>query len=313
MWKTYFVLLFYFPFSLYSFQVQIISSDSLEAAAFKQSLTQIDLPANGLKKQELIDQLFTKSFNSGSLLIEDVLNKIYEDNLESYLIKVCGKNVDNLSARGQARVYLLIGDAQFSLGQQYEALLAYAKAEKKVKDSPLAYEAKWKTAKAYFYSGDFDLAKELLDILKQGTDREIANDALNLSMFLDDHLGIDSLEKEVRQFVQIQKLQDFRKWKEADEALKIFLDSTKQENLADDLLFLRAQRAYQKKELILAKSLFLECYQKYPLDIYADDALFAYLDLDRFKDEKLCLQFIQQFPSSLFVDTVRLHLLNTKK
>ena len=129
----------------------------------------------------------------------------------------------------------------------------------------MAYEAKWKTARAYFFSGDFDLAKELLDILKQGTDREIANDALNLSMFLDDHLGMDSLEKEVRQFVQIQKLQEFRKWKEADEALKIFLESTKQENLADDLLFLRAQRAYQKKELILAKSLFLESYQKYPL------------------------------------------------
>ena len=62
--------------------------------------------------------------------------------------------IDGQLLWGQARVYLLIGDAQFSLGQQYEALLAYAKAEKKVKDSPLAYEAKWKTSKAYFYSGD---------------------------------------------------------------------------------------------------------------------------------------------------------------
>jgi tetratricopeptide (TPR) repeat protein len=221
--------------------------------------------------------------------------------------------VDKLSPSGQARVLLLMGDAKSSLGQPYEALLSYSKAEKKVKDSPLAYEAKWRTAKAYYYAGDFDLAKELLDILKQGTDREIANDALNLSMFLDDHLGMDSLEKDVRQFVQIQKLQNFQKWKAADEALEQIIVSSPQENLIDDLLYLRAQRALLKKEFPLAKSLFLESYQKFPLDIYADDSLYKYLELDQFKDEKLGFQFIQQFPSSLFVDAVRSHLMNPKK
>ena len=313
MWKTLFILLFCFPNVLFAFQIQPLPSDSLVALEFKQSLSLIHSPSYTSKKEELIGQLFTKSFYSGALLVKDVLNIIYEDNLESYLISVCGKNVDNLNPRAQARVLLLMGDAQSSMGQHYEALLSYAKAEKKVKDSPLAYEAKWRTAKAYYYAGDFDLAKELLDILKQGTDREIANDALNLSMFLDDHLGIDSLEKDIRQFVQIQKLQQFQKFKAADEALEKFIKASPQENLADDLLYLRAQRALQKKDLTQAKSLFLDCYQKYPLDIYADDALFQYLKLDEFKDEKLGFQFIQQFPSSLFLDTLRNHLLNPKK
>lgn len=313
MWKTLLILLFCFPNTVRAFQFQAVPTDSLVALEFKQSLSLINSPTHIRQKEELLGQLFTKSFYSGVLLINDVLNIIYEDNLESYLLNVCGKNVDKLSPSGQARVLLLMGDAKSSLGQPYEALLSYSKAEKKVKDSPLAYEAKWRTAKAYYYAGDFDLAKELLDILKQGTDREIANDALNLSMFLDDHLGIDSLEKDVRQFVQIQKLQNFQKWKAADEALERFTSSSPQENLIDDLLYLRAQRALLKKEFPLAKSLFLESYQKFPLDIYADDSLYKYLELDQFRDEKLGFQFIKQFPSSLFVDAVRSHLMNPKK
>jgi tetratricopeptide (TPR) repeat protein len=313
MWKTLFIFLFCFPNVSFAFQILTLPSDSLVALEFKQSLFLIHSPTNTAKKEELLSQLFTKSFYSGALLINDVLNIIYEDNLELYLTSVCGKNVDNLNPKAQAKVLLLMGDAQSSMGQHYEALLAYAKAEKKVKDSPLAYEAKWRTAQAYYFAGDFELAKELLDILKQGTDREIANDALNLSMFLDDHLGIDSLEKDVRQFVQIQKLQHFQKWKVADEALQKFVTSSPQENLADDLLYLRAKRALQKKDFTQAKSLFLDCYTKYPLDIYADDALYQYLQLDQFKDEKLGIQFIQQFSSSLFIDAVRSHLLKPKK
>jgi tetratricopeptide (TPR) repeat protein len=313
MWKTLLILLFCFPNTVRAFQFQAVPTDSLVALEFKQSLSLINSPTYIRQKEELLGQLFTKSFYSGVLLINDVLNIIYEDNLESYLLNVCGKNVDKLSPSGQARVLLLMGDAKSSLGQPYEALLSYSKAEKKVKDSPLAYEAKWRTAKAYYYAGDFDLAKELLDILKQGTDREIANDALNLSMFLDDHLGIDSLEKDVRQFVHIQKLQNFQKWKAADEALERFTSSSPQVNLIDDLLYLRAQRALLKKEFPLAKSLFLESYQKFPLDIYADDSLYKYLELDQFRDEKLGFQFIKQFPSSLFVDAVRSHLMNPKK
>ncbi|MEY4611149.1 MAG: hypothetical protein RL246_1468 [Bacteroidota bacterium] len=313
MWKTILILLFCFPNTVRAFQFQAVPTDSLVALEFKQSLSLINSPTYIRQKEELLGQLFTKSFYSGALLINDVLKIIYEDNLESYLLNVCGKNVDKLSPSGQARVLLLMGDAKSSLGQPYEALLSYSKAEKKVKDSPLAYEAKWRTAKAYYYAGDFDLAKELLDILKQGTDREIANDALNLSMFLDDHLGMDSLEKDVRQFVQIQKLQNFQKWKAADEALEQFVVSSPQENLIDDLLYLLAQRALLKKEFPLAKSLYLESYQKFPLDIYADDSLYKYLELDQFKDEKLGFQFIQQFPSSLFVDAVRSHLMNPKK
>jgi len=76
--------------------------------------------------------------------------------------------------------------------------------------------------------------------------------------------------------------------------------------------FICGRRAFQKKDFSGAKSLFLAYYQKFPLDIYADDALYQYLQLDQFKDEKLGFQFIQQFPSSLFVDDVRSHLLNPK-
>jgi hypothetical protein len=89
----------------------------------------------------------------------------------------------------QAQMKLELGDILTYKGKKYDALIQYAQVEKQVKDSPLAYEAKIKTAKLYFYTGDFELAKELSDILKQGTQREIANDALELSLLIEDNTG----------------------------------------------------------------------------------------------------------------------------
>ena len=53
---------------------------------------------------------------------------------------------DNL----QAQMKLELGDILTYKGKKYDALIQYAQVEKQVKDSPLAYEAKIKTAKVYF-------------------------------------------------------------------------------------------------------------------------------------------------------------------
>lgn len=102
----------------------------------------------------------------------------------------------------QAQMKLELGDILTYKGKKYDALIEYAQVEKQVKDSPLAYEAKIKTVKLYFYTGDFELAKELADILKQGTQREIANDALELSLLIEDNTGIDSLEVGLKKICQ---------------------------------------------------------------------------------------------------------------
>jgi tetratricopeptide (TPR) repeat protein len=216
---------------------------------------------------------------------------------------------DNL----QTQMKLELGDILTYKGKKYDALIQYAQVEKQVKDSPLAYEAKIKTAKLYFYTGDFELAKELADILKQGTQREIANDALELSLLIEDNTGIDSLEVGLKKFANIRFLYDQKRWEEGDSLLVLLTTENKQESLQDDILYLRATRARQKGDNALAKEIYWEIFKKFPEDIYGDDALFYYLTLADSTNSEPFLLFIKQYPSSLHVSDVRTMLNNAKK
>ena len=213
----------------------------------------------------------------------------------------------------QAQMKLELGDILTYKGKKYDALIQYAQVEKQVKDSPLAYEAKIKTAKLYFYTGDFELAKELADILKQGTQREIANDALELSLLIEDNTGIDSLEVGLKNFANIRFVYDQKRWEEGDSFLALLTTENKQESLQDDILYLRATRARQKGENVLAKEMFWEIFKKFPEDIYGDDALFYFLTLSDTANSEPFLLFIKQYPNSLHLSDVRVMLNNAKK
>ena len=213
----------------------------------------------------------------------------------------------------QAQMKLELGDILTYEGKKYDALIQYAQVEKQVKDSPLAYEAKIKTAKLYFYTGDFELAKELADILKQGTQREIANDALELSLLIEDNTGIDSLEVGLKNFANIRFMYDQKRWAEGDSLLVLLTNQNKQESLQDDILYLRATRARQKGENAFAKEMYWEIFKKFPEDIYGDDALFYFLTLSDTANSEPFLLFIKQYPSSLHLSDVRVMLNNPKK
>ena len=213
----------------------------------------------------------------------------------------------------QAQMKLELGDILTYKGKKYDALIQYAQVEKQVKDSPLAYEAKIKTAKLYFYTGDFELAKELADILKQGTQREIANDALELSLLIEDNTGIDSLEVGLKNFANIRFVYDQKRWEEGDSLLALLTTENKQESLQDDILYLRATRARQKGENVLAKEMYWEIFKKFPEDIYGDDALFYFLTLSDTANSEPFLLFIKQYPNSLHLSDVGGMLNNAKK
>jgi tetratricopeptide (TPR) repeat protein len=213
----------------------------------------------------------------------------------------------------QAQMKLELGDILTYKGKKYDALIQYAQVEKQVKDSPLAYEAKIKTAKLYFYTGDFELAKELADILKQGTQREIATDALELSLLIEDNTGIDSLEVGLKKFANIRFMYDQKRWEEGDSLLVLLTTENKQESLQDDILYLRATRARQKGDNALAKEIYWEIFKKFPEDIYGDDALFYYLTLADSANTEPFLLFIKKYQSSLHLSDVRTMLNNAKK
>jgi hypothetical protein len=65
------------------------------------------------------------------------------------------------------RCKLDLGDIYVLKNEPWEATLLYSQVEKSQKEDYLGQEAKLKNAKLYYYNGEFDLSKEVLDILKK--------------------------------------------------------------------------------------------------------------------------------------------------
>lgn len=227
---------------------------------------------------------------------------LYQLHQESPAIALLEKalNAFSLENNVQAKLRLELGNAYAFQGKKYEALIQFAQVERLVNDSPLAYEAKLKTAKWYFYTGDFELAKEVLNILKDGTQRQIANDALNLLWVIEDHEAKDSIETNLKAFANIQALAEQQRWEAYDAALSRFDALPKDDPLQDDLAWAKALRLEQKGALTEAAQAYWKLYEQFPKDVYADDAFYKYLTLSGSKDAEKWAQFLQSFPTSYY-------------
>src|SRR6185503_14008865 len=100
----------------------------------------------------------------------------------------------------KAKAKLELGDIYLLKDEPWEATLFYSQVEKNQREAPLGYEAKLRNAKLSYYKGDFRLAQEHLDILKQATTREIANDAMDLSMLIKENTAFDTVGAAMKLF-----------------------------------------------------------------------------------------------------------------
>jgi len=199
-----------------------------------------------------------------------------------------------------------LGDIYVLKNEPWEATLLYSQVEKSQKEDYLGQEAKLKNAKLYYYNGEFDLSKEVLDILKKATTREIANDAMQLSLFILDNIGIDTSEVAMKEYAKVDLLLFQNRNVEAMTALDLIYEKYKTHSLADDILWLRAntnlktnqpQKALEDLELLR---------KNYNFDILADDALFLEAKIyeesfqQKEKAMELYREILQKFPGSIY-------------
>ncbi|MFY7908076.1 MAG: tetratricopeptide repeat protein [Emticicia sp.] len=199
-----------------------------------------------------------------------------------------------------------LGDIYVLKNEPWEATLLYSQVEKSQKEDQLGQEAKLKNAKLHYYNGEFDLAKDVLDILKKATTREIANDAMQLSLLIQDNIGLDTSEVAMQEYAKVDLLLFQNRNAEAMAALDQIFEKYKSHSLADDILWLRANTNLKinKPEKALED---LELLRKnYNFDILADDALFLeakiYEENFQQKDKAMELyrEILQKFPGSIF-------------
>lgn len=204
-----------------------------------------------------------------------------------------------------------LGDIYLLKNEPWEATLLYSQVEKDQRDSPLAYDAKLRNARLNYFKGDFQLAQEHLDILKLATSREIANDAMDLSILIQDNTGLDSTGAAMREYANAELLMFQNRNDEAMTLLDGLLTKYAGHSLSDDVLWQQAQIYLNRNENEKAAAKLQKIVTDYGYDTLGDDADFT---LAKLKEEKLGKKdeameayknFLTKHPGSIFVVEAR--------
>ncbi len=178
-----------------------------------------------------------------------------------------------------AECKLDLGDCFLMQNLIWDATLLYSQVDLDFKDAPIGEMARYKNAKLSYYNGDFEWAQTQLDALKASTTELISNDAINLSVFIIDNLGLDTITRAMLLFAKSDLLIFQNRLDEA----AIFLDSINTEfadhALTDDIMMTRARMAEMKRDYTSASLLYAEVMTKFADDLNADDAIFRLAEL----------------------------------
>lgn len=158
--------------------------------------------------------------------------------------------------------------------QPWESILLYGQVERMFKDEPLGYTAKLKSAKLSYFKGEFELAQSHLDILKLATSREIANDALDLSILIKNNTVFDTTDVIMQNYANIELMIFQNQKREAIQAMDSMLVKYPDHSIADEVLLLKANTLRELGDFEQALESVQKINEKFYYDILGDDALF---------------------------------------
>jgi tetratricopeptide (TPR) repeat protein len=209
------------------------------------------------------------------------------------------------------RAKIDLGDLYILNDEPWESVLIYGQVEKSQKDQPLGYEAKLRNAKLSYYKGEFLWAQDQLDVLKLATTREIANDAISLSLLIQDNLGEDSITTPLEMYAQAELLIFKHQYEDAIGKLNAILIGFPKHSIADDIYFQKAKIYIKTAQYDNAISELNKIIANHITDIYGDDAyfmkaeIFDYNKNDSIMAMQLYQEFLDKFPGSVFVAEAR--------
>ena len=187
----------------------------------------------------------------------------------------------------------------------------YSQVDKALRDNPLAHEAKFKNARLSFYIGEFDWAKAQLDVLKAGTSRLIANDAIKLSLRIQDNIGFEGDTRPLRMYARAEMLTFMNRFDEATSVLDSLTQLFPSHQIVDDVLMARAEITLARGLYKEADSLLALIVKNHPKGLLADEALFKRAELhervftDTERARELYYELLINYPGSLNALTAR--------
>jgi tetratricopeptide (TPR) repeat protein len=295
------------------------TSKALELVSAKKALTLSILPDT--EAVRALEQRFSATIaelgrdpEAARLLREQAeLNMRYlHDGEKAILLLDSAISSPGITSEFEAQCKLDMGDDLVAEGFVWDAFLYYSQVEKDFKQDILGAEAKFRTARIYYYMGDFDWAQGQLDVLKASTSKLISNDAMDLSLLITDNYSLDTIPRPMQLFAKADLLTFQNRLDEAS----ITLDSLSAEfpihPLEDEILYQRAEIAKKRGDFEGAAKLLKDIVDLYFDDILADNALMDLAELEErvFQNPEKAMEYYKK----LFTDyTASLYAAEARK
>lgn len=217
-----------------------------------------------------------------------------------------GLKIPRVSQTDLAQLKMDLGDIYVLTKQPWEAILVYEQVAKQFENQPLGNEAKYRSARLFFYVGDFKYAKSQADVLKASTSQLIANDALNLSLLISDNLQSKNDSLALQMYADAEMLQFMNQTNQALTKLDSIDIAFPNNSLTDDILMSKAKIYIKTSDLDKAVNMLKELIATHSESIWIDDALFTLADLyekrlnNPEEAKKLYQQLMNDYPGSMF-------------
>ena len=241
----------------------------------------------------------------------EVLMRYARDPQSAIQILDSALRVPGISSVARTELEMQLAGSYLFDGDIWESNLIFARIERFNSHSPIGHEAKFMRAKIAYYSGDFKYAEALLDILKAGTSKLIANDAFELALLINENTALDTSDAAMRIFARA----DYLLYQQQPDAAMLLMDSVNElfpgHSLDDDILYRKAQIFEQKHLYETACEYYQKVISQHSQDILADNALYRKAQiceeiLAKPQDAmELYRRLITEYPSSIFVPDAR--------
>lgn len=205
-----------------------------------------------------------------------------------------------VNPRVQSTAKLDLADYYLMEGDIWESTLLYSQVDKRYKEDMLGHEARFRNARLAYYNGDFQWAQAQFDVLKASTSKLIANDALDLSVFIMDNLGLDTTAQALQMYADADLLVFRNQFDAAFGKLDSLIAAFPEHSLEDDILYLKGKVYEKQRDYSQAAGFYKEVVDRFPEDIRADNALFALAEMnEKFLDNKEEAMLLYE---NLFID-----------
>ena len=263
-----------------------------------------DLKKTGLKA---IEEL---GLNSLTIQIAENLGRVMAYHLGDYVEAIelleMAAAIEPMKPDDKANIKLLYADVLMIQNKVWDASLLYSQIESEMKHEPIGHEAKLRNAQLFYYKGEYVWAQTRLDVLKSATSKLIANDAMELSLFIGNIYEEDTMGFTLRMFGTSDLLFSQMQYDSALVWLNKIEEFPSGPNSAEYVMYKKAKIYKAKNVYTLADSLYTQLYTSYPESIKADNAIFQSAELNRLflnnadKAMELYLLLMTEHPDSMY-------------